>query len=151
MRGDPYLVVRLCGQEYLVPTDGVAAVLRLQGQRIVPARPHGLLRHRIQMHGRWIPAGAPHEALGLQPRSFSARSGLILIERPRAGPSPLRFGVIVDSLSRIEQLASGDVRLGVASHAACTLGHARLKGKWRPILDLDAIFPPALVLSVPAA
>jgi chemotaxis signal transduction protein len=153
VRGDPYLVVRLCGQEYLLPTDGVTAMLRLQGQRIVPARPHGLLRHRFRMHGHWVPAGAPHEALGLKPRSVSARSGLILIERPHAGQSPLRFGVIVDSFSRIEQVPKGDVRPADASSppAAFTLGHARLNEKWRPILDLDAIFPPALVLSVTAA
>jgi chemotaxis signal transduction protein len=128
-------------------------MLRLQGQRLVPARPHGLLRHRFRMHGQWVPVGAPHEALGLQPRSLSARSGLILIERPQAGQSLLRFGVMVDSFSRIEQVQKGDVRLadGSSPPAAFTLGYARLNEKWRPILDLDAIFPPALVLSVPAA
>jgi chemotaxis signal transduction protein len=153
VRGEPYLVVRLSGQEFLLPTDGVTAMLQLRGQRCLPSRPHGLLRYRFRMNREWVPAGAPHQALGLKPRSLSARSGLILIERSRAGLAPHRFGVIVDSFSRIEQVPTNDLRPARPDSPPdpFTLGQARLHGKWRPVLDLDAIFPPALVLSVTAA
>jgi len=151
--GDPYLVVRLSGHEYLVPTDGVSAMLQLRGQRLIPARPGGLLSYRLQVNGAWIPIGPPHQALGLKAHSFSARSCCILVERPRPQPPVLRFGVIVDSLSRIEHFHKLDLRLRSdgAPPVPFALGHARLHDKWRPILDLDAIFPPALVLSVSAA
>ena len=135
MTGESFLIVRLQGREFVVPSRTVNAVMSLRGQHLLAATPRGLFRKRLKVHGAMIPVGAPHEALGLPGPSISARTCLLIAERPQTNSAALRFGVIVDSVSRLETFAPKDVR----SEAV------RIHGKWRPVLNLDAMFSASAV------
>ena len=135
MRGDPFLIIRLQGKEFLIPGPAVLSVISLRKQRLLPATSRGLFRNRLKVHGAFIPVGAPHEALGLAEPAISARTCLLIGERQQSSGEPLRFGIIVDSVSRMESFPARDVREG----------SVRIHGKWRPVLNLDVMFPASAV------
>lgn len=119
-----YLVLRLAGREYAIPATRVLGMMQARGL--------GLKRARVD--GREVRVVAPHGPLRLRARPVSARSCLVLIGAPEAGPD---FALLADSVSRVERIPIHRTRLEPANEFA--LAQIRLGEKWRDVLDLDKL------------
>jgi chemotaxis signal transduction protein len=139
-------VVRLAGQEYALDAAWVRGAMQLRGQTLLPVRSFGPFRHVVCVDGRMIAVASPHLSLGLPTRPASARSALVLIEPPAgktAGPLPPEshpFALLVDSLSRLDRLKPVNFRH--ENRPDGPQARVCLNGKWRPLLDLNSLFPP---------
>ena len=139
-----WLIVRLAGVEFALPMTPVREMMQLRGQTLVPGPNCGLFRHRVRVGGAWLPLAAPHERLGLKSRPIGARTCLVLAEHARPRDAALRYGIIVDSVSRVEQFADTDlqrVNPDSGERFPYAVGRLRWNGKWHLALDLDALFP----------
>jgi purine-binding chemotaxis protein CheW len=141
-RTEPYVTFRITGDEYALRADRVAEILRTKNLRLEPVRGDRHHSLRVRAKGTWIPVITPSQALGLPESALSVRSCLILL-RTEVSADEALGGFLVDSVSRMVNLAPQDYRPAPAG-APMPLegpvsGHARLEGKWRPVLDADCI------------
>ena len=128
-RHERFLVVRLAGQEFAVPANRVCGMLQMRGLDARPVENEGSLRYLAEVHGKSIPVLVPHARLGLKERPVSARSCVLLI-RAEEEPHEARCGLMVDSISRMEDISQAQQRPS---------GQIRLGDKWREVLNLDAL------------
>lgn len=127
--GERYLVVRLAGQEYAVPSQRICGMLQMRGLDLHRVEGGGALRYTTSLHGRRLPIYSPNQALGLKECDISARTCLLLIREEEHGDAD--FALAVDSISRIEDLPPAQVRAAA--------GQVRLGDKWRSVLDIEAV------------
>ncbi|MGC4054336.1 MAG: chemotaxis protein CheW [Paludibaculum sp.] len=128
--GERFLVVRLAGQEFAIPSNRICGMVQTRGMELRQVAGCGALRYWTKLHGRSMPVYAPHRALGLADRQITARSCLLLIrERPTAAEA--EYALAVDSVSRLEVLPPASVRADT--------GQVRLGDKWKLVLDLDTV------------
>lgn len=128
--GERFLVVRLAGQEYAIPSTRVCGMVRTRGMELYRVDGRGALRYVTKLHGRTMPIYVPHRALGLAERAISARSCLLLIRGVPAA-ADAEFALAVDSVSRLEVLPPALVQPAA--------GRVRLGDKWKSVLDLEAV------------
>jgi chemotaxis signal transduction protein len=139
-RARSLLIVRLAGREYALEAGSVRGAMQLRGQSLQPVRSRGPFRHVVSKDSRVLAVATPHARLGLRERPVTARTALVIIERPAAEAGAVSYAVLVDSVSRMERVREVDFRREAwADWAGASV---RLSGKWRPVLDLDAVFPP---------
>ncbi len=132
--GERFLVVRLAGQEYAIPSGRVCGMVQTRGVELQRVDGRGALRYVTSLHGRTVPILVPNRVLGLAERAISARSCLLLIRQEDADPETAQeadFALAVDSVSRLEILPPAAVR--------ASAGLVRLGDKWRTVLDLEAL------------
>lgn len=126
--GERFLVIRLAGHEYAVPSGRICGMLQMRGVELRRVEGAGALRYITNLHGRSLPIYVPNVTLGLKECAISARTCLLLI-RQEEETAEAEFALAVDSISRIEDLPAAQVRSGLV----------RLGDKWRSVLDLEAL------------
>ncbi|MGJ5818817.1 chemotaxis protein CheW [Paludibaculum fermentans] len=132
--GEQFLVVRLAGHEYAIPSGRVCGMVQTRGVELHRVDGRGALRYVTSLHGRTVPIYVPNRVLGLAEQDISARSCLLLIREVQAeeeSGQEADFALAVDSVSRLAVLPPAAVRAGQ--------GLVRLGDKWRTVLDLEAL------------
>ncbi|WP_321471271.1 chemotaxis protein CheW [uncultured Paludibaculum sp.] len=125
--GERFLVVRLAGREFAVPSNRVRGMLRTRGVELHRVEGRCALRYLIDLHGKKVPVYVPHHSLRLKEIGISARSCLLLI----SDNGEVGYALAVDSISREVELPAAAVR--------ASAGLVRLGDKWRTVLDLEAL------------
>ena len=144
-----WLIVRLAGVEFALPAEPVREMMQLRGLPLTSMAPCGLFRFKTRLNATWLPVGLPHEPLRLRARPVNARSCLLVVERAAPHAFPLRYGIIIDSVSRDEQFARCELQTRhpeTGRPFPLALGRLRWNEKWHLALDLEALFPARDVL-----
>lgn len=134
-----YLLVRLAGHEYGVVASRVAAMQKALTVKTSVVKDSGGIRRFTMLHGRRLPVVSPHALLGLKERPLTTRSCLLfIVGAPDQQLETSRFALLVDSVSRIENLFAPEVKRTAAS--AWAEAQIRIVDKWRDVLHVDRMF-----------
>ncbi|MBA3975163.1 MAG: hypothetical protein C0504_13220 [Candidatus Solibacter sp.] len=127
-----YLVVRLAGREFAIPSAAVRAMVALRGAEagMMTMGADGQMLARVE--GRVMPLVSVHQLLGLRTSPVGARSCLVLLAHPDSAILP-SFAIIADSISRIERIRKEDWR--VDDSQQWIAAQVKLGEKWRGVLE----------------
>lgn len=142
-RNGKYLTFLLGREEFAIQVLKVREIMGIQDITAVPQTP-SYIKGVINLRGKVIPVVDLRLKFCLPEADYTQRTCIIVVQ-VRAGSVTLHTGIIVDAVSEVLNLASGDIEDtpdfgdGGSSAASYLLGMAKVKGKVKILLDIDRV------------
>lgn len=130
--GEKYLVFALGEEQYAVDILKVREIVRMTHITPLPHSPP-FVRGVINLRGRVIPVIDLRARFGLQPREYTERTCIVVVE-PHGSP----VGMAVDEVLEVAAIAPEQVD-PPAVQGPCLRGVARCDGRVRLLLDLERV------------
>ncbi|MHB1673435.1 MAG: chemotaxis protein CheW [Acidobacteriaceae bacterium] len=138
-----YLTFLLGREEFAIRVLKVKEIMGIQDITAVPQTP-GYIKGVINLRGKVIPVIDLRLKFCLPEMEYTQRTCIIVVQVQAAGVS-LQTGIVVDEVSEVLNLASGDIEdtpdfgEGTAAATSYLLGMAKVKGKVKILLDIDRV------------
>jgi len=140
-REGKYLTFSLAGEEYGIGILKVKEIIGMMPITTVPRTP-GFVKGVINLRGKVIPVVDLRLKFGMEEIAYTERTCIVVVEAGGGGSSVL-MGVVVDSVSEVLNIKSGDIEdtptFGVSLDTAYILGMAKLNGGVKILLDIDKV------------
>lgn len=142
-RNGKYLTFLLGREEFAIQVLKVREIMGIQDITAVPQTP-SYIKGVINLRGKVIPVVDLRLKFCLPEADYTQRTCIIVVQ-VQAGSVTLHTGIIVDAVSEVLNLASGDIEDtpafgdGGSSAASYLLGMAKVKGKVKILLDIDRV------------
>ncbi len=142
-RTGKYLTFLLGREEFAIQVLKVREIMGIQDITAVPQTP-SYIKGVINLRGKVIPVDDLRLKFCLPEVDYTQRTCIIVVQ-VQAGGATLHTGIIVDAVSEVLNLASGDIEdtpdFGDAGSSAASylLGMAKVKGKVKILLDIDRV------------
>lgn len=142
-RNGKYLTFLLGREEFAIQVLKVREIMGIQDITAVPQTP-SYIKGVINLRGKVIPVVDLRLKFCLPEADYTQRTCIIVVQVQSAGVT-LHTGIIVDAVSEVLNLASGDIEdtpdFGDdgSSAASYLLGMAKVKGKVKILLDIDRV------------
>jgi purine-binding chemotaxis protein CheW len=119
----------------------VREIMGLQDITAVPQTP-SYVKGVINLRGKVTPVVDLRLKFGLQEAEYTQRTCIIVVQ-VTGGAGPMLMGIIVDSVSEVLNLTSGDIEdtpdFGDGSTTPFLLGMAKTKGKVKILLEIGQV------------
>jgi len=139
-RAGKYLTFRLGREEFGMHVLQVREIMGLQDITSVPHTP-AHVKGVINLRGRVIPVLCLRSKFGMVYESDG--QSCIIVAQVAGEEGPIQVGIIVDAVSDVVNIASGDIEntpnFGADSAPPYLLGMAKIKGKVKILLDMDQV------------
>jgi purine-binding chemotaxis protein CheW len=140
-RAGKYLSFLLGKEEFCIQVLKVREIIGLHDITVVPHAPR-YVKGVINLRGRIIPVIELRLKLGFEEVAYSARTCIVVVQIQQENAS-LTLGVVVDGVSEVMTLQAADIEdtpnLGSDVTVIGLLGMAKVKGKVKILLDIDAV------------
>lgn len=142
-RTGKYLTFLLGREEFAIQVLKVREIMGIQDITAVPQTP-SYIKGVINLRGKVIPVVDLRLKFCLPEAGYTQRTCIIVVQ-VQAGGVTLHTGIIVDAVSEVLNLSSGDIEDtpdfgdGGSSAASYLLGMAKVKGKVKILLDIDRV------------
>lgn len=136
-----YLTFALGKEEYGI---GILAVREIIGLMEITAVPHTLpyIKGVINLRGRVIPVLDLRLKFGMEPKEYTERTCIIVVEIARAS-GVVQVGILVDSVSEVLNVIKDEIEpppaFGNNLDTDYILGMAKIKGHVKILLDADRV------------
>lgn len=136
-----YLTFALGEEEYGLPVLKVREIIKMMDVTSVPqVPPH--IRGVINLRGKVIPVIDVRLKFGLAPLAASDQTCIVVVQVELEGRRVM-LGIIVDRVSEVLNVSADEIErppdFGERLDTQFMLGMAKVKGKVKILLDLDAI------------
>lgn len=156
MDGGKYLTFVLGHEEYGLEILKVREIMGMVDIVSVPQAP-GYVKGVINLRGTVIPIIDLRLKFGLPPRDYDKETCIIVVNIGKG-----LMGIVVDTVSEVLDIASGDIdeapQFGAAVDTSFIRGIGKVKGKVKILLDIEevltaemALIPPELMAEKAAA
>ncbi len=140
-RAGKYLTFQLGNEEFAIQVLRVREIMGIQEITAVPQTPD-YVKGVINLRGKVIPVVDLRLKFGLAELEYTPRTCIIVVQiEGEAGR--LMIGVIVDAVSEVLTLQSGDIEdtpdFGSGVATPYLLGMAKIKGKVKILLDINMV------------
>lgn len=141
-RTGKYLTFLLGREEFAVQVLKVREIMGIQDITAVPQTP-AYVKGVINLRGKVIPVVDLRLKFCLPEMEYTQRTCIIVVQVQSGGVS-LHTGIVVDEVSEVLNLTSGDIEDtpdfgGSSTAGSYLLGMAKVKGKVKILLDIDRI------------
>jgi purine-binding chemotaxis protein CheW len=140
-RAGKYLTFLIGKEEFGVGVLKVREIMGIQEITEVPQTPP-YLKGVINLRGKVIPVIDLRLKFGLSAIDYTQRTCIIVVQ-VNSGATLLQIGIVVDAVSEVITLALGDIEdtpdFGADIATDYILGMAKIKGKVKILLDIDAV------------
>jgi len=140
-RAGKYLTFLIGKEEFGVGVLKVREIMGIQEITEVPQTPP-YLKGVINLRGKVIPVIDLRLKFGLSAIDYTQRTCIIVVQ-VNSGATLLQMGIVVDAVSEVITLALGDIEdtpdFGADIATDYILGMAKIKGKVKILLDIDAV------------
>lgn len=139
-RAGKYLVFHLGQEEFGIRVLKVREIMGVQDITAVPQTPPHV-KGVINLRGKVIPVVDLRLKFGLPEVEYNQRTCIIVVQ-VQAGASSILTGIVVDGVAEVLNLSAADIEdtpdFGHGAEAGYLLGMAKVKGKVKILLDIDA-------------
>jgi len=140
-RSGKYLTFHLGNEEFAIQVLRVREIMGIQEVTAVPQTP-SYVKGVINLRGKVIPVVDLRLKFGLAELEYTPRTCIIVVQI-ESDAGKLMIGVIVDAVSEVLTLQSGDIEdtpdFGNGVATPYLLGMAKIKGKVKILLDIDMV------------
>jgi len=140
-RGGKYLIFHLGAEEFGTEVLKVREIMGIQDITTVPQVP-SYVKGVINLRGKVIPVIDLRLKFGLPAIDYTQRTCIIVVQ-VGSGAALLQMGIVVDAVSEVITLTSADIEdtpdFGENVATDYILGMAKIKGKVKILLDIDAV------------
>ena len=140
-RAGKYLTFLIGREEFGVGVLKVREIMGIQDITEVPQTPP-YLKGVINLRGKVIPVIDLRLKFGLPAIDYTQRTCIIVVQ-VGSGAALLQMGIVVDAVSEVITLTSADIEdtpdFGENVATDYILGMAKIKGKVKILLDIDAV------------
>jgi len=140
-RAGKYLTFQLASEEFGIRVLKVREIMGLQEITSVPQTP-AHVKGVINLRGKVVPVIDLRLKFGLPPSEYTQRT-CIIVTQIQGERSALLIGIIVDGVSEVLNLTGSDIEdtpnFGEDVSGRYLLGMAKVKGKVKILLDIDAV------------
>lgn len=144
-----YLTFALGDEEYGLPVLKVREIIKMMDVTSVPQVP-AHVRGVINLRGKVIPVVDLRLKFGLPPLAASDQTCIVVVQA-EIDARRLMLGIIVDRVSEVLNVVADEIErppdFGERLDTQFMLGMAKVKGKVKILLDLDAILASDTVLT----
>jgi len=141
MKIEKYLTFALGDEEYGVEILKVREIIGMLDITPVPHTPP-FIKGVINLRGKVIPVIDLRLKFGFEPREYTERTCIIIVEVPGKTQNML-IGMVVDSVSEVLNVSTKDIEpppdFGTNIDTKCILGMAKVKGKVKILLDIERV------------
>jgi purine-binding chemotaxis protein CheW len=140
-RTGKYLTFQIANEEFGIQVMKVREIMGIQEITAVPHTPH-YVKGVINLRGKVIPVVDLRLKFGIEEMAYTQRTCIIVteIESPEG---ILLIGAVVDGVSEVLNLTEADIEdtpdFGGEVSTKGLLGMAKVKGKVKILLDIDAV------------
>lgn len=140
-RAGKYLTFQLDREEFGIQVLKVREIMGVQEITAVPQTP-SCVKGVINLRGKVIPVVDLRLKFGLAEAEYTQRT-CIIVAQVQAQAAAMLVGVVVDGVSEVVNLAGADIEdtpdFGEGVETTYLLGMAKIKGKVKILLDIDAV------------
>jgi len=140
-RAGKYLTFMIGKEEFGVGVLKVREIMGIQDITAMPQTPP-YLKGVINLRGKVIPVIDLRLKFGLPRIDYNERTCIIVVQ-VNSGSAVLPMGIVVDEVSEVITMAPGDIEdtpdFGANIAINYILGMAKIKGKVKILLDIDAV------------
>jgi purine-binding chemotaxis protein CheW len=140
-RAGKYLTFIIGKEEFGVGVLKVREIMGIQDITAVPQTPP-YLKGVINLRGKVIPVIDLRLKFGLPSIDYTQRTCIIVVQ-VKSGSIALLMGIVVDEVSEVLTMASGDIEdtpdFGASVSTTYILGMAKIKSKVKILLDIDEV------------
>jgi purine-binding chemotaxis protein CheW len=140
-RAGKYLTFIIGKEEFGVGVLKVREIMGIQDITAVPQTPP-YLKGVINLRGKVIPVIDLRLKFGLPSIDYTQRTCIIVVQ-VKSGSALLLMGIVVDEVSEVITMASGDIEdtpdFGANVATTYILGMAKIKGKVKILLDINEV------------
>ncbi len=136
-----YLSFHVGPEEFAIGVLGVREIMGMQDVTAVPHTPN-YVKGIINLRGKVVPVVDLRLKFGMPAAEYTARTCIVVVDLPGEGGSVL-MGVIVDSVSEVVNLASGEIEnapdFGEEVNIPYLIGIAKSKGTVKLLLNIEKV------------
>ncbi len=140
-RAGKYLTFELGNEEFGIQVLKVREIMGIQDITAVPQTP-AYVKGVINLRGKVIPVVDLRKKFGLPEIEYTQRTCIIVVQIGSSAGSML-MGTVVDGVSEVLNLTAADIEdtpdFGVEMATSYLLGMAKIKGKVKILLEIDAV------------
>lgn len=140
-RAGKYLTFELGPEEFGIQVLKVREIMGIQDITAVPQTP-ACVKGVINLRGKVIPVVDLRLKFGLNGIPYTQRTCIIVVQ-VAGDAGPMLMGIVVDGVSEVLNVASGDVEdtpdFGQGVTTPYILGMAKAKGKLKILLEIDRV------------
>ncbi|HEX8985852.1 MAG TPA: chemotaxis protein CheW [Bryobacteraceae bacterium] len=140
-RAGKYLTFELGREEFGIQVLKVREIMGIQDITAVPQTPT-YVKGVINLRGKVIPVVDLRRKFGLPEIEHTQRTCIIVVQAG-GGAGAMLMGIVVDGVSEVLNLTGADIEdtpdFGVDVATSYLLGMAKIKGKVKILLEIDAV------------
>ncbi len=140
-RPGKYLTFELGREEFGIQVLKVREIMGIQDITAVPQTPV-YVKGVINLRGKVIPVVDLRRKFGLPEIEYTQRTCIIVVQ-VSSGAGGMLMGIVVDGVSEVLNLTAADIEdtpdFGVDVATSYLLGMAKIKGKVKILLEIDAV------------
>ncbi len=140
-REGKYLTFSLDQEEYGIGILKVKEIIGMMRITPVPQTPD-FVKGVINLRGKVIPVIDLRERFGMAPAAYTERTCIVVVEID-SPTGKLHIGIVVDSVSEVVNIKSGDIEdtpaFGASLNTRYILGMAKTSGSVKILLDIDKV------------
>jgi purine-binding chemotaxis protein CheW len=140
-RAGKYLTFELGREEFGIQVLKVREIMGIQDITAVPQTP-AYVKGVINLRGKVIPVVDLRRKFGLPEIEYTQRTCIIVVQ-VGSGAGAMLMGIVVDGVSEVLNLTGTDIEdtpdFGVDVATSYLLGMAKIKGKVKILLEIDAV------------
>jgi purine-binding chemotaxis protein CheW len=141
-REGKYLTFSLGQEEYGIGILKVKEIIGMMPITPVPQSP-GFVKGVINLRGKVIPVVDLRSKFGMEPKEYSERTCIIVVEIGGDAGQVL-MGIVVDAVSEVLNIRGTEIEdtptFGVKLDTGCILGLAKMDKALKILLDIDRVF-----------
>jgi purine-binding chemotaxis protein CheW len=141
-REGKYLTFSLGQEEYGIGILKVKEIIGMLPVTPVPQSP-GFVKGVINLRGKVIPVVDLRSKFGMEPKDYSERTCIIVVEI-RGTDGQVLMGIVVDAVSEVLNIRGADIEdtpaFGVKLDTGYILGLAKTDKALKILLDIDRVF-----------
>jgi purine-binding chemotaxis protein CheW len=140
-RAGKYLTFTLAGEEYGIGILKIKEIIGMMSVTAVPKTPD-FVKGVINLRGKVIPVIDLRMRFGLEASDYTERTCIVVVEIS-SGANDILIGLVVDSVSEVLNIKSGDIEdtpaFGAKVQTGVILGMAKMEGGVKILLDIDKV------------
>jgi purine-binding chemotaxis protein CheW len=140
-REGKYLTLTLAGEEYGIGILKIKEIIGMMPITSVPQTPK-FVKGVINLRGKVIPVIDLRLRFAMDAIDYNDRTCIIVVEIGGRG-TDIVIGIVVDSVSEVLNIKNEDIEdtptFGTSLNTAFILGMAKMEGKVKILLDIDAV------------
>ena len=141
IQGGKFLTFTLGNEEYGIPIQRVKEIIGMMEITHIPKTP-GYIRGVINLRGKIIPIMDLRLKFGLDEKSYTERTCIIVVEIMLEGVKKL-IGIAVDAVSEVVNIQTAEIEpppeYGTHTNAGFLTGMGKVKGKVILLIDIERI------------